>query len=278
MTITTELIIACYNQPEHLRCVLEALEHQNVQPDSVCFADDGSGQETAAVIKAFEQRSTRPIRHIWHEDKGFRKNVILNKAIASAKADYLIFIDGDCLMHPSYIKRHITLRAPHIYLSGGLIRLSENMTETLLKSKPILWNKGRPQTWSPQRVSDWLKAMPLPQNMMGIFDRLTTVQKNWSGCNASCFREAAIKINGFDESMTYGAEDKEFGVRLANAGIIGRHIRYSAPLFHLEHARGYANKEIMKRNKDYVKKVRKSKITWTPNGIRKSSEDEAHPA
>lgn len=269
MTLTTELIIACYNQPQYLRCTLEALEHQSQMPNSVCFADDGSGPETKQIIQTFEQRSSLDVRHVWHEDNGFQKNIILNKTIESSKADYLIFIDGDCMMHPDYLHRHYALRKPQNYLSGGLIRLSEALTDNLLKSQPVKWRDGRPEGWSPKGISQWLKAMPFPQSVMGIFDRLTTVQKNWSGCNASCFRKAALEVNGFDESMTYGAEDKEFGVRLANAGIMGRHIRYSAPLFHLEHPRGYANKETAKKNKDYVKLVRKNNITWTPNGIRK---------
>ena len=38
-------------------------------------------------------------------------------------------------------------------------------------------------------------------------------------------------LNGYDTTIKYGGEDKEFGIRLGNAGITGRHLRYTAPLF-----------------------------------------------
>ena len=71
--------------------------------------------------------------------------------------------------------------------------------------------------------------------------------------------------------MTYGSEDVELGVRLNNAGIRGRHIRYTAPLLHIEHSRGYADPVIAAQNKRYMKAVRRSGKAWTDNGILKST-------
>jgi hypothetical protein len=70
--------------------------------------------------------------------------------------------------------------------------------------------------------------------------------------------------------MKYGAEDVEMGVRLNNAGIVGRHNRYTAPLLHIEHPRGYADPVLAAKNKRYMKSVRRSGSAWTPQGIVKS--------
>jgi GT2 family glycosyltransferase len=102
-------------------------------------------------------------------------------------------------------------------------------------------------------------------------ERISPVKKVWNGCNSSGWRSDLLKVNGFDESMKYGAEDVEMGVRLNNAGIIGRHNRYTAPLLHIEHSRGYADPVIAANNKLYMKSVRRSGKAWTPLGIVKSN-------
>lgn len=86
-------------------------------------------------------------------------------------------------------------------------------------------------------------------------------------------RADALKVNGFDEAILYGGGDKEFGIRLANAGVRGRHLRYTAPLVHLDHPRGYKNAEEIRRHKAMIARTRAEKLTWTPNGIEKRPED-----
>ena len=76
-------------------------------------------------------------------------------------------------------------------------------------------------------------------------------------------------MNGFDERIKYGGVDKEFGVRLANAGVKGRHLRYTAPLVHLDHPRGYRDEEKVRRHKDMIARVREEDLTWTDHGITK---------
>ena len=77
--------------------------------------------------------------------------------------------------------------------------------------------------------------------------------------------------------MTYGSEDVELGVRLNNAGVQGRHIRYTAPLLHIEHSRSYADPVIAAQNKRHMKAVRRSRKAWTEHGILKSLTPKAQP-
>ena len=97
----TELIVSTYESPRALTLCLTSVAPQTVLPDSICIADDGSGPETKAAIDAFAAAHPElQIRHVWHEDRGFEKAAILNKAIATSEAEFLIFIDGDVLIAP----------------------------------------------------------------------------------------------------------------------------------------------------------------------------------
>jgi glycosyltransferase involved in cell wall biosynthesis len=270
----TELIVATYNSPDPLKLCLASVAAQRVQPDSICIADDGSGPDTAAAISGIaDARPSPPIRHVWHEDRGFEKAAILNRAIASSSAEFLIFIDGDVLIHPNFLARHLEMARPDRYSSGSLIRLDAEATAAVTSgdvSSGRVFDRGwLRRNRAIDRFGTWLKTMPFPRPVMAALDRATPVQRAWCGANASAFRGAILAVNGFDESMKYGGGDKELGIRLANNGVRGRHLRYTAPLVHLDHPRGYADPALMRANKARVRSIRQSGTVWTPDGIEK---------
>lgn len=259
-----ELVAATYQKPEYLRLALSCVAQQVVLPDQVCVADDGSDGRTAAVLAEF---ANLPLRHVWHADQGFRKTRILNEAVRTSGADYVIFIDDDCLMHPCFVQRHLQLARRDRFVTGSVIRLNGAMTQGLLAAGKVVWAEGRLPGWQAAGVSDWLKAMPLPPGVMGVLDALSPIRRSWAGGNAGTFRDNILKVNGFDETMAYGGEDKEFGIRLGNAGIRGVTLRYSAPLYHLDHARGYVEPEVQRRNRAMIAAARAAGKTWTDQGI-----------
>jgi len=67
--------------------------------------------------------------------------------------------------------------------------------------------------------------------------------------------------------MGYGGGDKEFGVRLKNSGVKGRHVRYSAPIYHLDHERGYVDEDTLRINREKIKQARREKRIWAKHGI-----------
>ena len=266
-----ELVISTYEKPRHLAVVLAALALQRRLPDRVCLADDGSGAETATVIADFAARHPQiKLRHCHHADQGFRKNLILNRAIDSSECEYLIFIDDDCVMHPGFIARHLELADPRRFLSGSVIRLNAEVTAQVLARGFAVWDNGRLGGWQPQNLSERLKAQPLPVGVMAVLDWLSPVRCNWAGGNASAFRAALLAVNGFDETMRYGGEDKELGVRLRNSGLTGRHLRYTAPLYHLDHGRGYVDPDLKRKNRAMIHAARKTGKVWTENGLVKA--------
>jgi hypothetical protein len=113
--------------------------------------------------------------------------------------------------------------------------------------------------------------MPLPRPLLSALEVASPVRRTWSGCNVSSYSDPIVAVTGFDERMKYGGEDKEFGIRLANSGIRGRHLRCTAPLVHLDHARGYVDADRVRENRQRIIEVRKSGRSWTPDGLIKGA-------
>ena len=78
------VVVSTYNAPEYLRRVLEGYRVQSRYPDELIVADDGSTEETARVVESFAAEAPFAVRHVWHEDNGFRLAQIRNRAIAAA--------------------------------------------------------------------------------------------------------------------------------------------------------------------------------------------------
>ncbi len=265
----TELVITTYNAPQALHLVLLALKSQSQLPDVISIADDGSGPSTTQVID--HHSNNLPLRHVWHADTGFNKNVILNQAIRSSDAEYMIFIDGDCLASPSFIARHMARARKNTFVSGSVVRLSSQTTaaidDSLVAAGTVFqsaWLKAQGELSSLSRQA---KAGNLPPLLAKLADTLSPVRITWSGGNASAHRDTLLAVNGFDETMKYGGEDKELGARLLNAGVKGRLLRYTAPLLHMHHSRGYVDAEIVAQNRSHILETRKTKRVWAEAGI-----------
>jgi glycosyltransferase involved in cell wall biosynthesis len=262
------VIFTTYNSPEWLRKVLWGFSAQTDLDFEVVVADDGSGQETEAVIQVALAEGLS-IQHIWQPDDGFNKCQILNKAIIAATGDYLIFTDGDCVPRRDFVAQHRLAMAPGHFLSGGYFKLSMPVSQALTREDVI-----------EQRCfqSDWLTQGGMKKSLKSLklsasefwqpwLNRLTPTKPTWNGHNASCFKADALAVNGFDQRLRYGGLDREFGERLVNAGLSPKQIRYSAVTVHLDHPRSYESAEGWAFNHAIRSQVRKEKITVTPAGI-----------
>lgn len=267
------VVITTYNSPRWLANVLLGYEQQSQRDFTVIVADDGSGDETRAVISRFRERGILRLEHVWQEDEGFRKCRILNQAIASTSCDYLVFTDGDCIPQPNLLATHQRLAKPGYFLSGGYIKLtlpvSESLTEEDISSGVIFdrdWLIARGQ---PRSHKLWkLLREPWKQNLL---NRMTPAAASWNGMNSSTWTRDLIAVNGFNEDMQYGGLDRELGERLWNYGHRSRQIRFSTVCLHLDHARGYAKPEIWAKNRAIRKAVKQNRSWWASNGIVKSA-------
>lgn len=112
------LVISTYNWKEALGLCLLSVTRQTVIPTEVIIADDGSRSDTKLLIEEFKNHFPCPIKHVWHEDNGWRKCIIMNKAFAVCEGDYIIEIDGDIIMHSHFIEDHVTEATPGCFLGS----------------------------------------------------------------------------------------------------------------------------------------------------------------
>jgi len=261
------VIVTTYNNPRALSLVLAGLRRQTERDFELLIADDGSGPETKAVIDEFATGAPFLVRHIWHPDEGFRKCVVLNKAILAATGSYLIFFDGDCVPAPSNVVAHVRAAQRDRYLAGGKVELSQRLTEQLTVEAVECGEFERMSFWwrdvkrRRRLIINWLPGIRI------LFDRNVKRPPGWRGENSSTFAEYVHRVGGFDERFTYGFEDADFGHRLEAAGVIGKSLRYTAPVFHLEHARPYVHTEEIAANRALYEANRAARMTTTPYGL-----------
>ena len=238
------IILATYNWPESLDIILDNLSQQlkknlNIE---IIIADDGSKDATISVIKKHQARFSQ-IKHVWHEDIGFRKAKILNMAVAESTGDYLIFLDGDCIPFPDYIDEHSDLAENGYFVAGNRVLLSKKFTDNLLSNPKLVYNIVK---W---RLFNWLFAK-FKKNVNKMCPRLRIGHgrlskwrywrsNNWKypkGCNFAVWRTDFIEVNGFDEDFSgWGHEDADLFIRLLHSGIKIKDGRFSIPVLHLWH-------------------------------------------
>ena len=133
----TSVILSTYNSVEWLEKVLWGLSIQTYRDFEIIIADDGSLQATKNLIDKLRTEIDIPLIHIWHEDNGFQKSQILNKAILASTSDYLIFTDGDCIPRKDFVEVHIKYRQEGYFLSGGYFKLPMDISKAITKDDII---------------------------------------------------------------------------------------------------------------------------------------------
>ena len=109
--------------------------------------------------------------------------------------------------------------------------------------------------------------MTAGKRLAKVLNAVTPTNASWNGHNASGWKADLIAVNGFDERMQYGGQDRELGERLMNYGIKSKQIRYSAVCIHLDHPRGYKNQESIDKNRAIRSTTRDEKRVWTDFGL-----------
>ena len=265
------VLISTYNTPERLQKVLWGYAGQTDRHFEIVIADDGSQDEVVAANKAALVASGLSHRYVWHSDTGFAKWTILNRAIEAATGDYLLMTDGDCIPEPDLIATHRARARVGHYLSGSYCRLSNQVSQAITQNHvaaaQIFTPKGLREL-GPVSGSVARKLGAKEWGVASILDHLLRVSPTFNGNNSSAWKSDVLKINGFDERIGYGGGDREFGYRLRHAGVRPHRIRYSARMLHLDHPRGYADPEIIAKNRALIEQTQRDRVTATAYGLR----------
>lgn len=265
------VIISTYNSEKCLHNVLLGYSIQSFNDFEVIVADDGSTDITKQVIASFHTKFLHPIKHVWQEDIGFRKCRILNKAIIESDTDYLIFTDGDCIPRNDFVAQHYKNRQKGYFLSGGYFKLPAKISNAI--SDEIIINEDCFKiSWLLKKGLRFnFKISKLLKNtsFSTLMNWVTPTKTSWNGHNSSGYKADIIAINGFNEVLSYGGEDRELGERLYNFGLKSKQIRYSAVCLHLHHERNYVDLEKIKFNLEVRKFNKINKIIHIEAGIDK---------
>ena len=251
------LIIAVYKNIAALELIFDTLSLQSFKNFEVIVAEDNDDAVMKMFIAAAGQKYFFPIRHVSQPDIGFRKTRALNAALKLSQTEYIVFIDGDCLLHRHFLKQHYLLRDQHIALFGRRVMLSEKISREILAHE----NDYTRQVLATDKKSDYTATIKLPT----LFSLLTTgcerldaalylpfmptpIVRNsgiW-GCNWSIHKKDLCAVNGFDEDYVAAGigEDTDIEWRLKKNGVQLKKIKFHALQYHLYHPENYSNTTI----------------------------------
>lgn len=222
------LIISTYQNPQSLDKVLQGVARQSQPPDEVLISDDGSQAPTREVVDQWRGQLSAGLQHVWHEDKGFRKTTILNRSIAAATGEYVVFLDGDCVPHRQFIADHATLAERGYWVQGRRCFVEEKFVPDFQIGKTPL------NRWILQgRITGAMKAIRWPRPII----RRDCAQRGIIGCNMGFWRDDLIEVNGLDEEYAgWGiGEDSDLGTRLYHLGRQRKFVYGRAIVYHLNH-------------------------------------------
>ncbi|MBS0216938.1 MAG: glycosyltransferase family 2 protein [Proteobacteria bacterium] len=227
---TASLVVSTYNWKEALALCLHSIAAQRVLPLEVVVADDGSREDTAELIRTMAADFPVPLIHAWQEDAGFRLARVRNLGIAASSGDYVIFLDGDLILHPRFVADHLALIRPGIFLQGSRLNATPEESARLLaggkpKFSPFMDMEGRYKRKHALRLP-WVARRKA----------LTAEGGQMMGCNMGIWRADLDRVNGFDDNYEgWGREDDDISARLKHAGLVRRPIRFAGLAIHLWH-------------------------------------------
>ena len=199
---TISIVIPTYNRSAMVRNTLACMigqETDELFTYEILVIDDASTDDTASVVRKISDQSPVPVRYIHGEGKGY--TVVLNRAVAEFRGQWLAFFDDDQLTHPTWIKElyNAALQQKADMVGGPIVLdLPESVLSGIGPVCRDLYGES-PDVRNPKlyRGKD-----PLP-----------------GGGNRLVRRCVFEKIGTFDEAFLTGGCDRDFLLRAKAAGV-----------------------------------------------------------
>ena len=252
------VIVPIYNRLEHFRALFICLLRQNRQIDELIITDDGSSQQILDYIADLIPKASFKIKHIYQEDKGFRKTRALNNGVINSEGELLVFCDQDLIFGEEYIEymeknikkgcfllcRPISVNEEEKDIILKKIELSDKYEE-LLKPLPKDYLESVNKTLKTDRKRRILNILKLSKRGIKLV-----------GMSYAVMKSDYLKVNGYDENYNgWGEEDDDFGNRLYVAGVKGKELKTPNMQIHLWHYSDPTKKHSM--NEEYYYKRKK---------------------
>lgn len=233
------VIISYYKAIDNLKIILKALNNQSRKGFEVILSEDDNNVNTLNYLHENRSSFNFPIIHLnQKEDKGFRKNEMLNKSIMKANSERLAFIDGDCVPHKHFVKEYVLNLKEGCFYAGRAVMLSKKASETLLKKESL---KGLNVLLLLLSNSDKVKV-----GIYSPFFSLSIKSRGLVGRNWGVMKKHLVSVNGFDEDYVFAGvgEDVDIEWRLLDSGIKRKSIKNKAIVYHIYHPKGYSEDNV----------------------------------
>lgn len=239
------LIIAVYKDTQALDLIIKSLYTQTYKNFEVVICEDGESKQMKEYINNIKDLD---ITHTTQEDIGVRKSQSQNNGIRNSSGEYLIFIDGDCVLFHNFIENHIKLSSEKIIVSGRRVNLGPkyssllrdhkisplNLENSFFKKYLDISNDAKKEKHSEEGFL--IKPNGIIHNIIKFFKKS---EPSLLGCNFSCYKKAMLDINGFDEELgnaaVAGDTDLEWRFKALDYKFISG--KFITNQFHLYHER-----------------------------------------
>src|SRR6185437_6894799 len=186
--------VITYNWPEALELVLRALASQTELPYEVIVTDDGSQPATRELLLRLARDYPVRLVHLWQPDDGARMSRARNRAIAAARGDYVILLDGDMVAERHFIADHRAFARRGCFAQGSRVLTDASSVKDMLgrgPSFPEFFRRG---------IDRRRHTLRLPL-LARLFARPSTRQRGIKSCNMAFWRDDLLRLNGFNETM-----------------------------------------------------------------------------
>jgi glycosyltransferase involved in cell wall biosynthesis len=212
--VQVSVILSIFDQPNAFTYSLLGYQRQTFKDFEVVVADDGSDEETRAIVERFKKDGIYPVKHVWQENKGYRRSKIANDAVRISEGKFILLSDGDCIPHRDFVKSHAEAARPGGFSTGGYVRLSAEFCKTLTEENVRAGDYESQMTSADRwrfRVTHW-------KSLWGVLWGRVKKPKVY-GCNIGVDRDAYYAVNGYDENFDgFGKEDSDLRNRLRRSG------------------------------------------------------------
>lgn len=259
--LTLSIIISYYKNIKNIKAILNALIFQTDKHFEVIVSEDDNANETKELIKKYSSKLN--IKHVYHEDKGFRKNISLNKSIVLSKSDALVFVDGDCIPNKHFVYQYKKNIKEGTFLIGRRVLLNEKISNKILQLK---------EAYKPNLLKLLFNSKAFEDGIYLPFLKARVLKRKLCGCNWAVYKSDIVEVNGFDEDYLNAGvgEDVDIEWRLKANGVKPKSIRNLAIVYHLFHKRSYSTNKVQENYKLFEKK-QKDNFIFCKNGINKKN-------
>ena len=273
------IIVAVYKDVEALELIFDSLVYQTYKNFEIIVAEDGESDIMKQFIESAKNRYNFDIIHTTQEDIGVRKSRSQNNGIKASTGEYLIFIDGDCILYSNFIQNHLALSGQKNIITGRRVNLGPNYSKQLRDKKiDSLWleknfiKKYLSIKYDAKNERHSEEGFIIKPNGF-IYILIKKYRKKefpMLGCNMSFYKQAMIEINGFDEGLGNSAmaSDTDLSWRFKGFGYKIVSARFIANQFHLYHKRNPSDYDRSLDEK--MLKNKKNKLYRSINGLNQS--------